>query len=226
MAETPIKPKHMFGSNIRSVLSRHAVSGTHLSKSSLRHGLTAKLPSTKAFERPNSSCGVPANQEQRRYQSTPAAAAQRVSSSPDVNLASQFPSVFSKASSEQQQPLPEYPHHITLVKKVKKDGSPCRKCVEVLARIEREGFMHRLDRIVIADEANPMSEGMNLAQAFKVKTAPFFLVDSNADKTAPTELFTVYFKLKREILAKNLSEEQKVKDMQESPQVQELVDFI
>lgn len=120
----------------------------------------------------------------------------------------------------------EYPHHITLVKKVKKDGSPCRKCVEVLARIEREGYTHRIDRIVIADEANPMSEGMQMAQTFKVKTAPFFLVDSNVDKDVPTELYTVYFKLKREILAKDLSEEQALKDIQESPQVQELVDFI
>lgn len=121
---------------------------------------------------------------------------------------------------------PKYAHHITLVKKIKADGSPCRKCVDVQQRIEREGFSHRMDRIVIADEGNPMSEGMQMAKHFGIKTAPFFLVDSNIDKDEPTLVYNVYFKLKREILAKDLSESEKLKDIQDSPQVQELVDFV
>ena len=37
---------------------------------------------------------------------------------------------------------------ITLVKKIKADGSPCKKCEQVLSRLEKEGHLDRIDEIV------------------------------------------------------------------------------
>ena len=54
--------------------------------------------------------------------------------------------------------------HITLVKKIKADGSPCRKCAEVQERLEKDGLIDKIDQIIIADERDPESEGMQLAQ--------------------------------------------------------------
>ena len=52
---------------------------------------------------------------------------------------------------------------ITLVKKIKADGSPCRKCAEVVERLDKAQLLGRMDRVVVADERDPDSEGMQLA---------------------------------------------------------------
>jgi len=41
---------------------------------------------------------------------------------------------------------------ITLVKKILADGSACRKCKDILDRLERDNYINYIDRIVIADE--------------------------------------------------------------------------
>nr|WP_271407808.1 hypothetical protein [Pseudomonas sp. Q1-7] len=48
---------------------------------------------------------------------------------------------------------------ITLVKKVLADGQDCRKCRDVMERLERGGHLDRIDRILVADERNPASAG-------------------------------------------------------------------
>ena len=57
---------------------------------------------------------------------------------------------------------------ITFVKKIKADGSPCKKCAEVQSRLENDGLIDKIDRTVIADERDdPLglcSSGVNREQ--------------------------------------------------------------
>jgi len=86
---------------------------------------------------------------------------------------------------------------ITMVKKIKADGSPCRKCADVERRLVDAGHLARIDRIVIADERDPQSEGMRLAAGHGVDLAPFFIVERD-DGT--TQVYTVYFRFLKEVL--------------------------
>ncbi len=65
---------------------------------------------------------------------------------------------------------------ITMVKKRKADGEPCRKCRQVEEQLKDRGLFDRIDRIVWADERDPQSEGMILAEEFGIEIAPFFIV--------------------------------------------------
>ncbi|MBF8268585.1 MAG: hypothetical protein HW386_294 [Gammaproteobacteria bacterium] len=87
--------------------------------------------------------------------------------------------------------------HIRFVKKIKADGNPCRKCIEVEQRLKDAGLLSRIDQIVVADEADPQSEGMRLAREYKVETAPFFIVENEVGATA---VYTIYFKFLKEVL--------------------------
>ena len=102
--------------------------------------------------------------------------------------------------------------HITMVKKIKADGSPCRKCAEVDTRLEEAGLKNKIDQIVIADERDPASEGMQLAIKHKVELAPFFIVkDDNGDE----QIYTVYFRFVKEILNSKSSEKDEVAELME-----------
>ncbi|MCY4656332.1 MAG: hypothetical protein OXC80_05890 [Gammaproteobacteria bacterium] len=79
---------------------------------------------------------------------------------------------------------------ITFVKKILADGSPCKKCAEVEARLKKTGHMSSIQKTVIADERDPSSDGMVLAQKHKVDLAPFFIVEEGSE----TRVYTVYFK--------------------------------
>ncbi|MGS2716565.1 hypothetical protein ACVBE9_00190 [Eionea flava] len=86
---------------------------------------------------------------------------------------------------------------ITFVKKVFADGSPCKKCGEVIEKMEAANQLRFIDKIVVADEANASSEGMLLAQQYDVSKAPFFLVE---DDQGNTTVYTIYFKLVKDVL--------------------------
>ena len=88
--------------------------------------------------------------------------------------------------------------HITFVKKVLANGAPCAKCADVSARLEADGHMTRIDEVVIADELDPTSPGMQLAARHGVTRAPFFIVED----AAGTQVYTVYFKFAREVLGR------------------------
>ncbi|MGC1953863.1 MAG: hypothetical protein WA970_15100 [Gammaproteobacteria bacterium] len=88
---------------------------------------------------------------------------------------------------------------ITLVKKMKSNGDPCGKCIEVAHRLERDGFMQAIDRIVVADERDPQSEGMVLARRHGVSRAPFFIVE---DPRQGLRIYTVYLAFVSEVLRK------------------------
>ena len=102
---------------------------------------------------------------------------------------------------------------ITFVKKIKIDGSPCRKCAEVQSRLEKDGHIDKIDRTIIADERDNDSEGMQLAKQYEVDRAPFFIVENDVGDPL---IFTVYFKFVNEILSGKTNEEDAAKDILDS----------
>jgi len=88
---------------------------------------------------------------------------------------------------------------ITFVKKILADGSPCKKCNEVMGKMEEAGQMQFIDAVEVADESDMDSTGMQLAVKYDVSRAPFFLVE---DDSGHVEVYTVYFKLVKEVLNK------------------------
>ncbi len=99
---------------------------------------------------------------------------------------------------------------ITFVKKIRADGSPCRKCVEVSERLEREGHMARIDQVLIADERDPQSPGMLLAREHRVERAPFFVVE---DDEGGIRVYTVYLQFLREVLQQQTSEAEEASEI-------------
>ncbi len=85
---------------------------------------------------------------------------------------------------------------ITFVKKILADGRPCGKCHDVETRLTDGGHWPAIDRVVVADERDPSSEGMRLASRFEVERAPFFIVET-PEKTVT---YTVFLKFLKEIL--------------------------
>lgn len=86
---------------------------------------------------------------------------------------------------------------ITLVKKILADGSPCKKCADVLQRLEKSNYLRHINHIVEAHENDPSSEGMQIAQTLQVDKAPFFVVEQADGQQV---VYTVYFKLVQEVL--------------------------
>lgn len=101
---------------------------------------------------------------------------------------------------------------ILFVKKIKEDGSPCRKCVDVEARLVRANLMGRITRTVIADERNPDSEGMKLAAEHNVDAAPFFIVTDDAGRKT---VFASYVQLLKTHLEAPVSEADEGKELLE-----------
>jgi hypothetical protein len=99
---------------------------------------------------------------------------------------------------------------ITLVKKILADGSPCKKCGDVLDKLEDSGYLSRIDEILIADERDPRSPGIQLAAQYHVERAPFFVVEREGQ--AP-EIYTVYFKFVREVLEQEANESEELKEI-------------
>ena len=103
--------------------------------------------------------------------------------------------------------------NISFVKKITSDGSLCPKCAEVQARLEKDNLMDRIDNIVIADERDPNSEGMQLAEKYNVDRAPFFIVEK---ENAEVEIYTIYFKFLNEVLNQNSDEKDAAKDIMDA----------
>ncbi|UTA49604.1 hypothetical protein L1F30_08720 [Simiduia sp. 21SJ11W-1] len=99
---------------------------------------------------------------------------------------------------------------ITLVKKILADGSPCKKCADVLEKLESGGHMARIDDVLVADERDPNSPGMLLADKLEVNRAPFFVVEKPDEEPL---VYTVYLKFVRDIL------EQKTEAAEEATEI-------
>ena len=103
--------------------------------------------------------------------------------------------------------------HITFVKKIKADGTECRKCIEVQSRLEKDGYIEKINTVVIADENDENSMGLKLAKEYEVEQAPFFIVEDDENNIA---IYTVYFKFIKEIFSENATENDIAKDILDS----------
>lgn len=99
---------------------------------------------------------------------------------------------------------------ITMVKKIREDGAACRKCAEIEQRLQQNNLADKIDRVVIADERDPASEGMQLAARYNVDRAPFFIVEREG---AEPVIYTVYFQFVKEVLSVSASEDEVIKDI-------------
>ena len=100
-----------------------------------------------------------------------------------------------------------------MIKKIKEDRSSCRKCAEVEKRLEDARLSGRIDRIIIADEREPESEGIRIAAKYNIDRAPFFIVEED-DK--PPRIYTVYMKFVKEVLEAEVSEQDAIKDIMDA----------
>jgi len=91
---------------------------------------------------------------------------------------------------------------ITLVKKILADGSPCKKCGDVLQKLEESGHMSRIDEVLVADERDPDSAGLQVAKDLNVHRAPFFVVEKEGQDP---EVHTVYLKFVKDVLEQSTS---------------------
>ena len=85
---------------------------------------------------------------------------------------------------------------ITMVSKIRLDGTACPKCEDVKQRLEALGLMSRIDATVMADERDNQSAGALLAAQHKVSLAPFFIVEDGGR----TRIYTVFMRFLREVL--------------------------
>lgn len=98
---------------------------------------------------------------------------------------------------------------ITFVKKILANGEPCGKCADVSSRLERDGYLGRIDRTVIADERDPESEGMRLARDLGISRAPFFMVEEDSK----TSVYDIYFKFVNEVMKAKTSDVESARDL-------------
>ena len=81
--------------------------------------------------------------------------------------------------------------HVTMVKKVLLDGSPCDKCLKAEELLKRRSLWEKIDEVVLALEADPDSPGMRLAARHGVELAPFFVVKDAAGERVYTSVMEV-----------------------------------
>ncbi|VUD56551.1 hypothetical protein TDB9533_02207 [Thalassocella blandensis] len=104
---------------------------------------------------------------------------------------------------------------IILVKKILKDGSPCKKCGDVLQKLEESGHMAKIDEVVVADERDPASAGIQLAKQYNVDRAPFFIVENDGETP---QIYTVYMKFLKEVLEQKTDESEELKEIMKDNQ--------
>jgi hypothetical protein len=97
-----------------------------------------------------------------------------------------------------------------MVKKIFADGTPCKKCGEVLSKMEADDQLKFVNDMLIADERDANSPGMKLAQQLGVDRAPFFVVTQD-DGTQT--VYTVYLKFVKEVLNTVVSEKEELKEL-------------
>ena len=86
---------------------------------------------------------------------------------------------------------------ITIVKKVKADGTLCRKSREVWEDLQAVKLLGHIDRVVLAHPSKPQGEGMSLAIAHQVSAAPFFIVEQEQESP---QVYTDYSLFLQEVL--------------------------
>ena len=77
-------------------------------------------------------------------------------------------------------------------------------------RLERDGYIKKINKIVIADENDKNSVGQKLAKKYAIERAPFFIVEDGKNGVA---IYTVYFKFIKEIFGGKATENEIAKDI-------------
>lgn len=97
---------------------------------------------------------------------------------------------------------------VILVKKITEDGSFCRKCNDVQAKLQKDGVEKWIGNTIYADVRDSQTEGIKLAKHFAINTAPFFLVRTKEEEINGEEwkVVSTYLPLKKLLQkrAKNL----------------------
>tara|TARA_B100000686_G_scaffold116303_1_gene123610 strand:+ start:401 stop:721 length:321 start_codon:yes stop_codon:yes gene_type:complete len=99
-----------------------------------------------------------------------------------------------------------------MVKKILANGEPCKKCQDVERRLKEANHWAKLDAIVIANENDPKSEGMELAQSYDIGVAPFFIVENEGE----IKIYTLFFKFVNEVLKDRSSNSEANKELIEN----------
>ena len=102
---------------------------------------------------------------------------------------------------------------ITLVKKILADGSPCKKCGDVLNKLETSGQINSIDSIIVADERDENSEGMVIAKQYNVDRAPFFVVEEDGKEPV---IYAVYMKFVKDVLDQKVNESDELQEIMEN----------
>jgi len=99
--------------------------------------------------------------------------------------------------------------NIIIVKKIRPDGSLCRKSAEVSDKLNELNLSDRIDRVVFADEREYASPGLELARRHGVKAAPFFIVEEEEE----TQIYTKYSRFFKEVLGRQTSEKEEIDEI-------------
>jgi len=99
--------------------------------------------------------------------------------------------------------------NITIVKKIRPDGSLCRKSAEVSAKLIQLNLSDRINHIIFADEREYSSPGLELARRHGVQAAPFFIVEEE-DRT---QVYTQYSLFLKEVLGHRTSESEEINEI-------------
>ncbi|MGL6340713.1 MAG: hypothetical protein ACRC80_16430 [Waterburya sp.] len=99
--------------------------------------------------------------------------------------------------------------NITIVKKIRPDGSLCRKSAEVSDQLNQLNLSDRINQVIFADEREYFSPGLELARIHGVNAAPFFIVEQ-ADQT---KIYTQYSLFLKEVLGHRTSESEEIKEI-------------
>lgn len=99
--------------------------------------------------------------------------------------------------------------NITIVKKIKPDGSLCRKSAEVSDKLNQLNLSDRINRVVFADDRDYSSPGLELARIHGVAAAPFFIVEQENN----TKVYTKYSRFFKEVLGHQTSEQEEINEI-------------
>ncbi len=99
--------------------------------------------------------------------------------------------------------------NIIMVKKIKQDGSLCRKSAEVSQKLKQLNLSERINSVIFADERQFMSPGLELARKYGIMAAPFFVVEQDNS----THIYTQYSRFLNEVLGHQLAETEEIAEI-------------
>lgn len=99
--------------------------------------------------------------------------------------------------------------NITIVKKIRPDGSLCRKSAEVSQKLDQLNLNDSIDKVLFADDNDYFSPGLELARRHGVNAAPFFIVEQENK----IQVYTKYSRFFKEVLGQQTSESEEIDEI-------------